>query len=972
MKSPQRQELNRMATWLAWLGAAWLTLSAPGVVMAQPITWLDNRPPDHEVLNLSNGLSDSTIFSVDQDALGRVWFGTASGGVNVFDGHRVRVFVNEPDPESLSHSGAGQVFTDSRGTVYVGTWGGGLNRLVSADGRFERINPNSAPLMIQTMFEDDAGRIWIGTSGDGLMLFDQEDRFTPTLRRDGAALERVWSITQSSEGRLWVAADAGLFEITDELTLAPVETTLDEQPRALATTDGRLWIGGDSALHSLSLVTGSTQRLSAKLPTINVLQDAPDGRLMIGTLAGLYAVDPASNDLVSPVGDSNLRLFPDRNIRDIDFDRTGMIWLATREAGVIRLVGQQTGYQAFATDEKLETVDTLVELGPDELLLGSRRGLWRLLRTESGPLLEHVTNSQSLFVNQLAAAHGRVYVGARSGLRIYDPAANQLSSDPKYSSFDGVSVTAIHPAPDETVWIGTWSRGLFRVAPDGEITRYWSGGSPALPDDYLSAIVPDSDGGLWLGHWWEGLSRLVPATGDIERFQASREHSDTLTLGHVHSAVIDDTSVWIGTSFGFARLDLSSREVQRIPLAAESVPVSVQRLELDHDGHVWIATNRGIKRFEPGTGELVHYGSADGLATTEFYARSGTRGTTGALYFGGVGGLIGFDPDVVADRFAAPEVFVTQAWVDGDPMALAEGTIEVPAGTRELRFEVAAADFKDAKENRYQFRMIGDDPEWSEPSPENDITFAALPPDTYRFEARASNSNGVWSEAAAGVDVTVRPFWWQTLIGRMAIVLALGLAAYAWLQVRLSSVKAANRKLEGEVERQTRDLQRANERLAKAAATDFLTGLPNRRGFFVELESNEDPVTGTLALADIDDFKAYNDHFGHEAGDLVLKRVADVLASVIRPQDLVARWGGEEFVFYFGGIGVEEAAAVAERVRKKIADSQLASSTTKPISITVGIAERRDGESLDRCIDRADQLLYAGKQSGKNRVVKAA
>ena len=104
----------------------------------------------------------------------------------------------------------------------------------------------------------------------------------------------------------------------------------------------------------------------------------------------------------------------------------------------------------------------------------------------------------------------------------------------------------------------------------------------------------------------------------------------------------------------------------------------------------------------------------------------------------------------------------------------------------------------------------------------------------------------------------------------------------------------------------------------------------------------------------------------------MLKRVADVLASVVRPQDLVARWGGEEFVFYFGGIGVDEAATVAERVRKKVAESQLASGSNSPISITVGIAERREGESLDRCLDRADQLLYAGKQSGKNRVVKAA
>ena len=588
LRHPPQRGVVRTAIWLLLSGLASISAS-------QPINWLDNRPPDHELLTLSTGLSDSTIFSVDQDALGRIWFGSASGGANVFDGHGIRVFVNESDPETLSHSGAGQILTDSSGTVWVGTWGGGLNRLLSADGRFERINPNSAPLHIQTMFEDDAGRIWVGTSGDGLMLFDPEAGFTPALNASGEPLQRTWSVAQGADGRLWVAADSGLFEMTDELELSAVEVDLEEQPRALATTEGRLWIGGDSTLYSLSLVTGSTQRITAELPTINVLQTAPDGRLLIGTLAGLYAVDPASNELVSPIGDSSLRLFPDRNIRDIDFDRTGMVWLATREAGVIRLIGERTGFQGFATDEKLETVDTLIELGPDELLLGSRRGLWRLARTESGPSLERVANSQSLFVNQLVSGHGHVYVGTRSGLRIYNPEVGRLSSDPRFSSFDGVSVTVIYPAPDASVWFGTWSQGLYRVAADGEITRYWSGGGPALPDDYLSAIVPDQDGGLWLGHWWEGLSRLSPDTGELEHYRSSRERSDTMPLGHVHSTAIDGSSVWIGTSFGFARLDLGTREISRIPLAEEGVPVSVQHLELDDEGNVWIATNRGCQ-----------------------------------------------------------------------------------------------------------------------------------------------------------------------------------------------------------------------------------------------------------------------------------------------------------------------------------------------------------------------------------------
>jgi len=127
------------------------------------------------------------------------------------------------------------------------------------------------------------------------------------------------------------------------------------------------------------------------------------------------------------------------------------------------------------------------------------------------------------------------------------------------------------------------------------------------------------------------------------------------------------------------------------------------------------------------------------------------------------------------------------------------------------------------------------------------------------------------------------------------------------------------------------------------------------------------------ALADIDDFKSLNDHFGHDLGDLVLKEVAAAIESTVRPQDLVARWGGEEFILFFAEVGVDDAELIAERVRQAVAEVSLPSELgARRVSITVGIAERLADESLDRSIDRADQGLYSGKQAGKNRVVRAA
>ena len=425
---------------------------------------------------------------------------------------------------------------------------------------------------------------------------------------------------------------------------------------------------------------------------------------------------------------------------------------------------------------------------------------------------------------------------------------------------------------------------------------------------------------------------------------------------------------------GFASLDVQSHEVNRVPVTREDLPTSVQRLAGDPEGNIWIATSRGVKKFDPTSGQLLHFGRADGLNTTEFYARSGTQGADGRIYFGGVGGLVSFSPAAVQTRFPPPEVFVTDARVDSTPMPFESGRLEVPAGSRELRLGFGAADFKDPEQNRYQHRLLGDRDTWSVPTSAGSITFAALPHGEYTFEVRAANSNGIWStDSPARLEIEVLPFWWQTTAGRLGIALVILSLIWLWQRAHTARIRADNRRLEAEVTRQTKDLQRANQRLATAAQTDFLTGLPNRRGFYADVESRPGPLKGVVAVADIDNFKNLNDRFGHELGDQVLRQLARSIDSVLRPDDLVARWGGEEFILLFTDVDVDEAVAVAERVRVAVEQCRLSKQPNLgSFSVTVGVAEVADFEDLDPAIARADEMLYQGKQGGKNQVVRAA
>lgn len=178
----------------------------------------------------------------------------------------------------------------------------------------------------------------------------------------------------------------------------------------------------------------------------------------------------------------------------------------------------------------------------------------------------------------------------------------------------------------------------------------------------------------------------------------------------------------------------------------------------------------------------------------------------------------------------------------------------------------------------------------------------------------------------------------------------------------------------------------------RAAMFDGLTGIHNRRWLddtlhrLVERHSIamrehadgkpvSDDENGKLAVAliDIDHFKSFNDGHGHDAGDAVLSAVAARVAANLRPTDLVARMGGEEFVILFPNTGITDAAVACERVRLAVAATEVAKPTgggnLPRVTISLGVAELQDGQSPADILKAADAAMYRAKKSGRNRVV---
>lgn len=167
----------------------------------------------------------------------------------------------------------------------------------------------------------------------------------------------------------------------------------------------------------------------------------------------------------------------------------------------------------------------------------------------------------------------------------------------------------------------------------------------------------------------------------------------------------------------------------------------------------------------------------------------------------------------------------------------------------------------------------------------------------------------------------------------------------------------------------------AEQRLNALASTDMLTGLLNRRRMTDHLQKELTAARAadrplSVLLLDIDHFKSINDQFGHGRGDQVIVAVGEVLRATVRREDLVARWGGEEFLIVQPNSVLGAARETAERIRRAVAACVVRDdSEPTPVTVTIGVACWRPGESLDETIHRADAALYLGKRSGKNRVI---
>ncbi|MGB5740604.1 MAG: two-component regulator propeller domain-containing protein [Woeseia sp.] len=826
-----------------------------------------------------DGLSQSAINQIVQDASGFMWFATESG-LNRFDGYEFTVSRRmRDDPRTLPNDFVTDMAVDAAGDLWLTTDGGGLvhrrgNPIDMTVYQVDPAKPNSSSANnLRRTLADPRGWIWVGTMRDGLRRVNPLNGEIAVYKHDSnhtASLSdnRVYALWLDDDGSLWIGTGEGVDRLDPEtghiqrfgLGLA-AEKSVDNRVLAIRRDRrGNLLIG--SAQHGLAILNDKTGEFevfflndetnprSLSSNRVEVIFEDSAERLWIGTNDGLNLLNADRDAFTTyrndPTDPSSLS---DNYVTSIFEDRSGVLWVGTKTGGINKWNARSWLFGHFRPETNNEnsqapkitsfTRDPNGQLwvgtfGNGIMILDSKLELKTQLRAGADSKL-----SDDTVMALLTDDNGMIWAGTmHGGLNRINPLTGDISlyrHDAKNAgSIPADGIMSLYKAVDGTVWIGTFGGGVshYSEATDSFINYPHDPDIPnSLSNPNATAIIEDVTGALWVATSGGGLNRLNANRDGWEHFAFNANESDSLSSNAVYSLHVDNAgNLWAGTRAGLNRyLPRTGAQDARGSFAtitqADGLSNDVVYGVLsDSEGRLWLSTNYGISRYDPGSGEIRSFHVSDGLQGEEFNFGAYLVDEFGTLYFGGNNGFNAFDPIGREVTAKAPKVVLTGISKFNEP-ADTGIAYEFLSGLSldyvedMVSFEFAALEYTAPSRNRYAYKLAGFDRDWVQAGTTRTATYTDLPGGTYEFMVRGANSDGVWSDAELNIAINVKqPPWlrpWAYALYLLIAVIAV-YSLYRFHARKLEREAEYRKRLEVEVSDRTSDLAASNFELLDA------------------------------------------------------------------------------------------------------------------------------------------------------------
>jgi len=730
------------------------------------------RPLDLYALDVwREGLPQYMVRTIVQTRDGYLWLGTMEGLVR-FNGIDFEVFDTRNTP-AMTDQRIHTLFEDNAGTLWIGTFGGGVVR--ERDGKFERIGSGDAISIRQS----HDGSVWVGGTN-------------AITRYRGAHITHYaidGDVNAIVEG--WAGTSKGLFKFDGTRFIA---INAEHIVSLAIARDGALWAG--TASDRILRIRGNAQetlRTGAPTAYVNHLFEDSRGTMWIATApTGLMRFRAGRFEQLD-----KSKGLPSNAIHVVAEDREGSVWIGT-DNGVARL--KDLKFVTYTTRHGLtdDAIRVVTEARGGGLWIGTYGGGVNLLRDGHITAYGAAQGLANLFIRTIAEEpNGDLWIGTDRGL-------GHLH-DGHITMFSGGKVDALTRLRDGTLLVGS-PAGL-QTFRDGRYENFL--------DEQPRVILEHGDGSLWLGTY-AGLALV--RDGAVVRRWTTREGMPSNMIFALHEDANGD--LWIGTHDGLVRMH--GNAIERITDGVVFQIIDDQR------GHFWLTSSRGVTRLDRESHRAMTFGKSDGLGSDQCNGATqpaGIRMSDGHLAIPTAAGLTIVDPADLHLNRVPPGIVLRAVVIDGQPRAPVP-PLDFPWSSHRYEFRYDGLSLLMPQLVRFRYRIDGFDDDWVDAGTRRSAFYNSLPPGPHVFRVAAINNDGVWSGDASIAFTLPAPPWqrWWAIVAY--VLLGFGLILLA-IRLRERHILRRTELLERKVYERTQQLEEAEARAVEAnrAKSVFLANM---------------------------------------------------------------------------------------------------------------------------------------------------
>lgn len=799
---------------------------------------------DFTIYNKDTGeLPSNVVTALAAGTDGSLWIGTTAGAV----GYRDKTFHTYTARDGLPVNMINDVYVDRSGTAWV-VAGGVLSRF---DGK--RMTPfggKELPFTVFTVCEDRHKVLWVA-GFSGLARWDG-GKFVQVI--DSATMDGnlITAMVVDGDDNIWLGGPRGVVRRAAGGVVRKFDTT-DGLPhifvRSLALDhSGAVWAGTNAGFARLR--NGRFAPLDGPegrdRDSVWCLYEDREGNMWTGAINGLSRF---RHDAFTAYGESEG--LPGDDPVAVHQDRQGRIWVGYHNNG-LALFSSGGRHQTFSSRDGLPSneIFSIRDSRDGTLLLGTRGGLVRVQGTQFHTFSPKDQLGRSIVLDALEDSKGRLWLALPSGLAELRAGTLRMELPASGSLLDSWMVSLLEGS-DRTLWVGTYSKGLWRIQ-GGEKRQFTT--ADGLSSNQIRSLHEDRDGTLWIATFGGGLNAF--RNGRFTAFTAK----DGLLSDNVSNIVDDGEALWLGTTRGICRI--SKKQLGDFS---------------EHEIRILQPTNYGVE---------------DGLGSAQSapaypVAAGGTRTADGRLWFPTSQGLAVLNPIAPQEPRTAPSIQFLELVVDGKAVDFSRAG-RLPPGSERVQLRYTAIHLTAPERVQYSHRLEGLDADWVAAGRRREINYNSLGHGKYRFLVRAEIPGAPVTEASYAFEIL--PRFYEAAWFRLLTVLALLTGAWGAYQLRVRQIRYRFALMLQERARLAREI---HDTLAQS-----FVGISSQ----LEVVASELPPERTAARMHLDMARKMARHSITEAR----RSIVDLRASALEGQNLAdALRSGAQVWTAGSGLGVD-------------------------------------------------------------------